>query len=468
MAAQEKAMMSASDKAPRARTLYIECTYTYHTDLNTGIQRVVRNIVAQAKYLEDELGMRCVPVIYENGNFLPIPGIPIPIERKNEPGSWKTRLKAYLRNVYHHLRLFIVATLPFQPVHRFLFALRHQFGLSRLLLYPWILADRLRNEQFVPPDRTSTQVSQLALFEPGDALLLLDSSWHLNMWLRLVQEKKKGLKIIAVVYDLIPIRYPQYLVPALVECFKRWLSKTVRHSDFFVAISNATREDLKSFRDAYLPNAPMDDSRFEVFHLGSELDHHFGVTRVRKNIEKVFKGGRPVYLMVGTIEPRKNHRFVIQAFDELWENNIPINLCIIGKLGWLCEEYTHVINHHPLLGKNLFAFHDASDTELEYCYRHAKALIMPSITEGFGLPIIEALQRGLPAFVSDIPVFREVGGNYVAYFDLDDPMMLAVQVADYEKTGKFPAPVPIDQFKWLSWEDSARQLATKVKAFLNH
>ena len=63
---------------------------------------------------------------------------------------------------------------------------------------------------------------------------------------------------------------------------------------------------------------------------------------------------------------------------------------------------------------------DLSDTSLEHAYSHASALVFPSYVEGFGLPLVEAMQRGLQAMGSDIPVFREIGGEFMAYFDLEE------------------------------------------------
>ena len=114
------------------------------------------------------------------------------------------------------------------------------------------------------------------------------------------------------------------------------------------------------------------------------------------------------------------------------------SLCIVGRIGWLCEELVSRIVRHPQYNRSLFMFNDLSDAELEYCYQHAKGLIFPSHAEGFGLPVVEALQHGLHVLVSDIPIHREVGREFCTYFDPQSPAALARLVCGVEATGEFP------------------------------
>jgi alpha-1,2-rhamnosyltransferase len=104
---------------------------------------------------------------------------------------------------------------------------------------------------------------------------------------------------------------------------------------------------------------------------------------------------------------------------------------------------------------------DVTDTELDYCYTHAKALLFSAIVEGFGLPIIEALHKGLPVFASDIPVFHEVGGAYVSYFDQTTPASLVSLLQAYEASGTFPAKLPTG-FTWPGWSASTAELITRL------
>jgi len=112
-------------------------------------------------------------------------------------------------------------------------------------------------------------------------------------------------------------------------------------------------------------------------------------------------------------------------------------------------------------------FNGLSDKSLEHAYSHATSLVFPSYVEGFGLPLVEAMQRGLPAMASDIPVFREIGGDYMAYFDLADPQSLADLVTGMERSGEFPAALSLENWRWLSWREASAQLVERIERNLH-
>lgn len=125
------------------------------------------------------------------------------------------------------------------------------------------------------------------------------------------------------------------------------------------------------------------------------------------------------------------------------------------------------IQRHPQLDSRLFMFNNLTDQSLEHAYRHSTALVFPSYVEGFGLPLVEAMQRGLPAMGSDIAVFREIGGEFMTYFDLDDPQSLANLVIEMERTGVFPATRNLDQWQWLSWRQASAQLVERIECHIS-
>jgi glycosyltransferase involved in cell wall biosynthesis len=106
------------------------------------------------------------------------------------------------------------------------------------------------------------------------------------------------------------------------------------------------------------------------------------------------------------------------------------------------------------------------DNALEYAYANASVLIFPSLAEGFGLPLVEAMQRGLPVIASDIPVFRETGGEFVVYCDIGDSESLARMIHGLEQTGEVPAARDPKDWKWITWRQSAQQLVEAVRTSL--
>ena len=127
-------------------------------------------------------------------------------------------------------------------------------------------------------------------------------------------------------------------------------------------------------------------------------------------------GDGKIFLMVGTIEPRKGHTLVLDTFEQLWMQGSGDKLCIVGKPGWNMDAFMLRLRTHPEAGARLLLLDHAPDGILQEAYQRSDALIQASAGEGFGLPLIEAGQHGKPVLCSAIPVFHEVGENHALYF----------------------------------------------------
>jgi alpha-1,2-rhamnosyltransferase len=197
-----------------------------------------------------------------------------------------------------------------------------------------------------------------------------------------------------------------------------------------------------------------------TFYLGSELDFVSRNIPVQEQILNLRKAGSPLFLMVGTIEPRKNHRQVFNAFRKLWAQGAEVRLVIVSARSWKSDDLLQEITEHPEHGRRLFLIRDASDTDVDWLYRNSDALIMASEVEGFGLPIVEARQRGLPVICSDIPVFREIaipGTDFFLLYDVDDLVRVVKEfLARPRATERLVTG-------WITWRESARQLLNEVK-----
>ncbi|KTS67201.1 hypothetical protein SA3R_13860 [Pantoea dispersa] len=177
------------------------------------------------------------------------------------------------------------------------------------------------------------------------------------------------------------------------------------------------------------------------------------------------------FLMVGTVEPRKGHLQAIAAFDRLWASGNESSLVIVGKEGWkglpdnarrTIPEIVHTIKNHPLLGKKLFWFDNASDELLSELYANADCLLYPSEDEGFGLPLIEASQHNKPLIARDIPVLREVAGEGAYYFKSNRPEALSHAVEEWIELFKKNAHPDSANISWLTWAQSAENLVKKL------
>jgi glycosyltransferase involved in cell wall biosynthesis len=169
-----------------------------------------------------------------------------------------------------------------------------------------------------------------------------------------------------------------------------------------------------------------------------------------------------MFLMVGTIEPRKAYGEALEAFEQLWAEGVDVNLVIVGKQGWMVETLAARLRDHSKNGSRLFWLESASDEVLERLYADASALIAASRGEGFGLPIVEAARHVVPVIARDLPVFREVAGDHALYFEGGTPVGLAQAVRRWlalRETGTVPDSRAIEL---VDWRRSAQRLAEVV------
>jgi glycosyltransferase involved in cell wall biosynthesis len=166
--------------------------------------------------------------------------------------------------------------------------------------------------------------------------------------------------------------------------------------------------------------------------------------------------------MVGTLEPRKGHDFVLDAFDVLWQRGADVRLCIAGTVGWMVTDTMRRILDHPQFNRKVFFVEKFTDAEINLCYAAAAGLIAASVAEGFGLPIVEASLHQVPVLASDIPVFREVGGEGAMYFSLGDREALVANIIELSEMPPSDRKAMAGRVKVTTWRDSAARLVEIV------
>lgn len=315
----------------------------------------------------------------------------------------------------------------------------------------------------VDPELAPEQEIQI---QPGDTLLMIDSSWEqYGEFLPVFQAvRQAGGKIATVVYDLIPLQMPDACRSALVAVFRQWFRLAAEQSDMLVCISGTVANEVR----AYLAQQDYDITRnLDIlhWHLGADLTVSAMESDVRAEVQAlVADRSHPLFLMVGTVEPRKGHEFVLDAFEQLWERGSDYRLCIAGQEGWRVVETMKRIRQHPQLNKKLFFIEKFTDAEINLCYQAATGLIAASTAEGFGLPIVEAGLHGVAVLASDIPVFREVGGDGARYFSLQSPQHLVEALAAFARLPTAERAALAKKIRILTWNESARELANVIGA----
>jgi glycosyltransferase involved in cell wall biosynthesis len=270
--------------------------------------------------------------------------------------------------------------------------------------------------------------------------------------------KDAGVKVYFVIYDLLPLQFPQYFPPSHKGFHERWLRVLAKY-DGVLCISKTIADDYRNWlRDSSISVA----SGFDIayFHLGADLNNSAPTIGMPADAPQTLAklAARPSFLMVGTLEPRKGYRHIVDAFSRLWLGGEDVNLVIVGKVGWNIEGLVRALQSHQELGKRLIWLQGVSDEYLERIYAGCTALIAASEGEGFGLPIIEAAQHGLPVVLRDIPVFREVAGEAGFYFPAhsaeDTAQCLKNWLALYQ-AGTHPNSQGL---AYQSWEQSVQQI----------
>jgi len=219
------------------------------------------------------------------------------------------------------------------------------------------------------------------------------------------------------VYDLLPLQNPDFY-PAEIEDMQRtWLTSIAAVADGLVCISRSVESELLDWLDRH---GPARDSPLNVgaFRLGADIDGSVPTSGdSNEGAELIARMGVvPSAVMVGTVEPRKGHRQVVAAFEQLWRDGIGLDLVIVGKKGWMVDDFASMLHTHSEAGRRLHWIQDASDAMVDRVYARACVLVAASLGEGFGLPLVEAARHGLPIVARDLPVFREVAGEHAYYF----------------------------------------------------
>lgn len=294
----------------------------------------------------------------------------------------------------------------------------------------------------------------------GDVFLGLDLQPHVVPAQRptLRQWRRQGARVCFVVYDLLPVQHPHFFVPDAAQGFTPWL-QTVAECDAAFCISRSTRNALQDWLEQQ-PVLNGHQPALDWFHLGADVEQSLPTQGLPENTDLLLDRLQhiPGFLMVGTLEPRKGHSQVLEAFECLWQQGHDLLLVIVGKRGWMVDELAKRLTSHPQSGHRLFWLQAASDECLGQLYRISAALVAASYAEGFGLPLIEAARHGCPVLARDIPVFREIAEDNAFYFSAQTGAQLAQELLTWlalRAQGREPFS---GHMHMLTWRQSARRL----------
>lgn len=429
------------------KTVYIDCTLTFYSGVNTGIQRVVRNIIKRLPQIEKEQNIVCKPVIAVRGKLYVINP-----ERVLESRPITASIGARVKFTFDNIKKFsLLKTKKISAIHfmcsfildKIEWLLKNTFGLIKLIR----VLKCVHSDGNIQVKATSE-----------DIILLADAFWIYNIQKILSFGNHGAGKVASIIYDLIPIHFSQYVEDSDGKHYLNALPKLIKLSDEFYGISKTVADEMQNYILKYYPELSP-EKKVDYFYLGADFisnNKNDTVDNIRPVVKSIFDHHK-TWLVVSTVEPRKNHNYILDAFDKIWDENGTDKLFIIGRIGWKCDQILERIIEHPEYNKKLFYMWDISDDELKYCYKHSAGLIFASHVEGFGLPIVEAMKNKIKVFCSDIPIFREVGGEYPQYFNLQDPTNLTNLIRHSEQySTKLGCP------DWINWDQAVSILFQKI------
>ncbi len=217
------------------------------------------------------------------------------------------------------------------------------------------------------------------------------------------------LKAVYLVHDLIPITHPQFCRDGEDAKHLRRMTNVLASASGIIANSQHTASEMQALATRLAMPMP---ATLVAWLSGDAL---------RRSAMPAHRG-RPYFLVLGTIEGRKNHRLLLNVWRELVERmgDAAPKLVIVGGRGWKAEEVTRQLDDLGPLQGHVEENERCSDDQLARLMAGARALLMPSFAEGYGLPVFEALELGTPVIAADLPVYREVVGSIPDYLSPND------------------------------------------------
>jgi glycosyltransferase involved in cell wall biosynthesis len=261
-------------------------------------------------------------------------------------------------------------------------------------------------------------------------------------------------KILVTIHDVFHLVAPESFLKSLYS--KVMFYNVTSRASKIITDSNFSKQEIIRF-------TPAKPELINVIYLGTDN------TRTSRHVNSELSNS-PYIVFIGNVKPNKNLLRLMKAFKKLI-NVIPHRLLIVGKKEGLLSLDTEVFDYASELGDRVEFTGFIDNLKLEEVLRHAKALVFPSIYEGFGLPPLEAMSHGCPVAVSSAASIPEICGDSAVYFDpydIDEIADAINQLVTNHELSKSLAEKGYEKVKEFSWSTCAKKTCTVIEDLLNN
>jgi glycosyltransferase involved in cell wall biosynthesis len=431
------------------KRLFIDCSHTsMYPFKKTGIHRVVRNISRELVKIGDQTDIE-VKLVRFDGAFVQEINLSS-LSTFEAPSKVNVLNKKVSRKLGKAFYLVV-----------------EKLGFSRF--FSWL---------YKKDSKWCTSIQ----FTDGDIYLILDANWDLtdSYYEFLSSLRPLGGEVVLLCYDLIPIKFPAFCSRAFSNAVKHFYSKYSEIFDAVICISDKVKDDYLEFLEELSLSESSRPKLVASFKLGSdfpaEITEQFdrkatsfqvqddGKQFIQESLSFGDWRGKSYFLAVGSLVPHKNVKTIVSAFGQFCYEQDDYFLILVGNRGWH-QETDNFIESSPWFEKRIFILEDLSDEQLGELYNNCYCLIQASFYEGYGLPVVEALQRGRPVISSTGGSLPEVGGDLCLYFDPYDSLELYKKLQQITASSDYYESLLHrirTEYKPISWEASAQQLLDRL------
>ncbi|NTF54430.1 glycosyltransferase family 4 protein [Agrobacterium rhizogenes] len=351
----------------------------------------------------------------------------------------------------------IIGAMPTSVADEVRLAMIHGRQAARNFLYPEPKAaevDRTVARKIDMPSDAPIDLRFVVHPTDRDVLFLGGLGWDVIDCRNVAAIKRQtGMKVSCVIYDLIPTKFPNYLGGDPRDYFFNYFLHMVDLADHVFCISKTTQGDFYEFCDlqsrAHTPSS--------VIYLGANLPVASDSAEIPEEIRGRLRDGKYAFA-VGTVEIRKNYELLLSLWEKLAEDPaFELDLVIAGMAGWGTEKFIERLESSPLFGKRIFWFRRLSDSGISWLYEHCCMHVFPSWYEGWGLPVVEALQHKKPVIASNRGSVPEAGFGVATIIDPDDHEAWADAIRQFAKeTPQMP------EVSLPTWDQAAAEVKSRL------